>query len=100
MVNLCGWRLKETLYGEKIGKLSQFDACRAGVAAFSLWEIWVGRCAAVFEGSPMKARRICLKVISQVQLISLVHSPAKISGKLQVHRMGIIGRQSKAMTLH
>lgn len=44
----------------KLRALSQFDICRVGVATFSLWEILVTRCAATFEGTTMKARRICL----------------------------------------
>lgn len=81
----------------KVGKRSSIG--RASIASFSLWEIRVARCAAIFEGTPMNARRICLKVISQVQLISLIHSPIKVSGKLQFHMMGVLGIQNKSIQL-
>lgn len=83
----------------KVGALSQFDICHAGTAALSLWEIWVARCAATFEGTVMKARRICLNVISQVQLVSLIHTPKKPPSRMQTHIMGIIGVQPKIIRL-
>lgn len=79
----------------KVGNLSQFDICRAGIASFSLWEIWVARCAATFDGTVMKARRICLKVISQVQLFSIIHLPKNPSSRIQMHILGILGIQAK-----
>lgn len=81
----------------KVGALSQFDLCQAGIAAFSLWEIWVARCEATFERTVMKARRIFLKVISQVQLLSIIHSPKKPSSRIQKNILGIFGVQPKAM---
>lgn len=51
----------------KMGAVSQFDICHAWIASFSLWEIWVARCGATFEGTKMNARRICLRVIARVQ---------------------------------
>lgn len=43
----------------------------------------------------MGARRICLKVISQVQPLSLTLSPTKPSSRIQNHIMGIIDVQKK-----
>lgn len=34
-----------------LGTLSHYDLCRASVAAYIFWEIWVARCAATFEGT-------------------------------------------------
>lgn len=82
-----------------IGTLSQFEVCRVGAASCSLWEIWVARCAATFEGTPMNARRICLKFISQVQLLSLTFTPKKPFGRIQTHLLGIIGVQAKCVRL-
>lgn len=42
----------------KVGNLSHFDFCRGATAAFILWEIWVSRCAATYEGIPMGAHQI------------------------------------------
>lgn len=47
----------------------------------------------------MKARRICLKVISQVHLLSLTHTPKKMSSKMHIHVLGIIGLQHKEVRL-
>lgn len=55
--------------------------------------------AATFDGTVMNARRICLKVISQVQRLSLIHSPKKPSEWIQTHIMGIIGVQPKNVRL-
>lgn len=77
--------------------LSQFDTCRAGIASFCLWELWVSRCAATFAGAPMLARRICLRVIAHVQLISIIFEPAKPSSLLQQHRLGIMEVQAKSI---
>lgn len=57
------------------------------------------RCATTFEGTVMKARCICLKVITQVQLLSLIHLPKKPSIRMQNHIMGIIGVQPKVVRL-
>lgn len=75
--------------------LSQSDASRAGMASFSLWEIWIARS----EGTPMNARCIFLEVINQVQLLSLIHAPAKPSSKIQQHILGIMGVQTKSVKL-
>lgn len=83
----------------KIGTLSYFEVCRVGAASCSLWEIWVARCAATFEGTPMNARRICLKFISQVQLLSLTFTPKKPFERIQTHLLGIIGVQAKCVRL-
>lgn len=79
----------------KIGTLSHYDLCRAGIAVFCFWEIWVARYEASYEGRKMGTRRICLKAIPHVQFLSLAYSPSKLSGRIQNHILGIIGVQKK-----
>lgn len=62
-----------------VNATSQYGLCRVAVAAYILKEIWVARCHATFEESKMNASQICLKVISRVQLLSLVSLPNKPS---------------------
>lgn len=62
---------------------SQYGVCRANVAAYILREIWVSRCRATFDGTPMHARSICLKILSRVQLINLIHVPKRRSTPYQ-----------------
>lgn len=39
----------------KLGPLPQFDFIKAGIAAFALWELWVSRCDATYDGRQMNA---------------------------------------------
>lgn len=87
------------LWMPKVRGLSQFELCKAGVAMFGFWEIWVAWCAATFEGEQMNAIRICLKIITRVQLHSLVHPPRKTSSRIQGHILGILGIQTKARSM-
>lgn len=57
--------------------------------------VWVERCAATYEGVAMSAMRICLRVISNVQLISIIVRPKKPFTWLQEHILGIMGVQPK-----
>lgn len=77
--------------------VSQFDICHAGIASFSLWEIWVARCGATFEWTKMNARRICLRVIARVQLLSLITAPTKPAHKVHPHILGITGIHPKPL---
>lgn len=70
---------------------SQYGMCRASVAAYITLEIWVARCAATFEGTPMKARSICLTVFRRVQLLNLIHIPKQNSAPIQVSLLAIMG---------
>lgn len=79
----------------KLGRLSQFDFIKAGIAAFAFWELWVFRWDATYDGRQMNGKRICMKVIARVQLLSLTFNPSKPSTNLQIHIMGIIGLQPK-----
>lgn len=83
----------------KVGKLSQYEACRVAVAAFCLWNIWAARCAATFEGTAMKARQICLRAISQTQLLSITFSPKRSSSPLHTNIIGILGVQTKPVAV-
>lgn len=73
------------------GPLSQYDFYRGGTEAFILWETWVSRCAATYDGIAMGARRICKRIISQVQLLSSICSPKKPSTTFQNNTLGILG---------
>lgn len=62
---------------------SQYGMCRSSIVAYILREIWVSRCAATFEGTPLKARAICLRKFRRVQLLNLVHIPRRKSTAVQ-----------------
>lgn len=53
---------------------SQYGICRLGVAAYVLREIWVSRCRATLDGTSMRARDICLKVMYRTQILTLVNN--------------------------
>lgn len=80
----------------KIGPLSHFELCRASVTTLVFWEIWVARCTSNFEGTNMRARDICQRVIGQVQLISVSFTPKKLSSMIQNNIMGIMGDQEES----
>lgn len=61
--------------------------------AYTLHEIWVSRCQAVFQGSLIRARTICRKVISKIQLTSIISSPKSTCSKFQQNILGIMGIQ-------
>lgn len=54
---------------------SQYGICRLGVAVYVLREIWVSRCRATLDGTSMRARDICLKVMYRTQILTLVNKP-------------------------
>lgn len=53
----------------------------------------VSRCQAVFQGSLIRARTICRKVISKIQLTSIISSPKSTCSKFQQNILGIMGIQ-------
>lgn len=53
----------------------------------------------MFEGSSINARHICLKVIAQVQLLSLIHAPFKHYSKIQQHILEIMRVQTNGVKL-
>lgn len=81
------------------GNLSQFEFCRANVFAIVCWEIWVTRCATNFDGTPIRARVICQRVIGQVQMLSVSFSPRKPSSIFQSQMLGIMGIRPSARPL-
>lgn len=74
-----------------VNVVSQYGLCRVGVATYILREIWVARCHATFEGSHMKTRQICLKVISRLQLLSLISIPKRPSTRGHLAILDILG---------
>lgn len=81
-----------------IKDLSHYEFCRASTTAFIFWEILVARCASNFEGKEMRARRICQRIINQVQLLSTSFRPKTGTSLIQNHILGIIGIQPKNLS--
>lgn len=67
---------------------SQFVICKASIVRWIFRELWILRCAAVYEGTLMVARRIAIKIILWVQLQSLVFALRKSSTMIQRHILG------------
>lgn len=72
-------------------RASQFDLCKLSTAAYILREIWVSRCRARFDGKEMKARQICLSIITKVQLHSFAVTPLSRSTFTQHIALEILG---------
>lgn len=70
---------------------SQFEFCKLSTMAYIFHEIWVSRCRARFDGMDMHARQLCLRIISKVQLHSLVVVSLSKSTPIQYHALEILG---------
>lgn len=81
----------------KTASQTQFDHCKAYKIAWIFRKLWVARCAATFEDIPMNARQIARRVISRVQLHSLIFTPKKTSTIIQRNILGIWGIDHKQL---
>lgn len=73
---------------------------RIGVAAYVLREIWVARCRATYDDTPISVRDICLKVNQHVQLLNLIHSPKKPSKNIHLYMLETLGLDRKPPRIH
>lgn len=78
-------------------KPSQFEICKANTVGWLLCELWIARCAEMYDDVPMDARKIARKVISRVQIQSLVFTPRKISRMIQRNIIAILGINAKLL---
>lgn len=74
-----------------------FELCRMGTAAHIFREIWNARCRARFDGTRMNARNICLRIISKVQLFSMIAQPNRRCTILQQNSLDILGLRERSV---
>lgn len=74
---------------------SQYGLCRIAVAAYILQEIWVVRCRATYDDTPMSARDICLKINQRVQLLNLIISSKIPSKNIHLYMLEALGIDRK-----
>lgn len=74
---------------------SQYGLCRIAVAAYILREIWVARCQATYDDTPMSARDICLKINQRVQLLNLIISSKIPSKNIHLYMLEALGIDRK-----
>lgn len=74
---------------------SQYGLCRIAVAAYILREIWVVRCRATYDDTPMSAPDICLKINQQVQLLNLILSSKIPSKNIHLYMLEALGIDRK-----
>lgn len=75
----------------KVQASSQFELCKLSTVAYIFHEIWVSWCRVRFDGKDMKARPICLNIISKVQLHSFAVTPLSKSTSAQHLALDILG---------